>query len=168
MFILEIKLTFSWLQNLLCIVVNQKSFLKKFHCNLNPQTKKFIFFLLLFNTLFQGVVLLILYSKLELLFIWVYFSIRAALYFGSAPLACSCWLNNYLSIIKYQTNPLNKGHRFPQLISIFSKDQQVSLTETVSFNILCVSKAVERDHQGLKIKSMWEGWKWDFPYFRLK
>lgn len=69
MFILEIKLTFSWLQNLLCTVVNQKSFLKKFHCNLNPQTKKFIFFLLLFNTLFQGVVLLILYSKLELLFI---------------------------------------------------------------------------------------------------
>jgi len=67
---LEIKLPFSWLQILLCIAVNQMSCLRKFQCNLNPQTKQFIFFiLLLFNTLFQGVVLLILYSKLELLFI---------------------------------------------------------------------------------------------------
>lgn len=56
-----------WLPVRLWIAVKQMSRLKKFCCNLDLKMMQYTFFILhLFNPLFQGVFLWILYSKLEL------------------------------------------------------------------------------------------------------
>lgn len=87
-----------WLQTLLWIAVKQMSSLKKFQCNLDHQMRQLIVFIPhLFNPLFQGALLWILYSQLELFFNSTPLYV-AALSFCSL-FACFCCLTPCFSTI---------------------------------------------------------------------